>query len=212
MSIPSISEFLIDYNNKKAEYYIVIGEREYLGKGIANKASKLLLEYAFTELKLNRVYLYTETGNISAIKSYERIGFKREGILKNDVFSKGRFVDRFVYGITKRDLNYRNDTPIQKINGIKGNNIYIKREDFFPFSFGGNKARKAELFFNEIDNGDFDCIVTYGSGSSNHCRVVANMAAARNMPCYIISPKETLKETYNSKMGKLFGAVMGIGG
>ena len=36
------------------------------------------------------------------------------------------------------------------------NNIYIKRDDLFPFSFGGNKARKAVNFFKEIDNGDFD--------------------------------------------------------
>ena len=31
------------------------------------------------------------------------------------------------------------------------NNIYIKRDDLFPFSFGGNKARKAVNFFKEID-------------------------------------------------------------
>ena len=39
------------------------------------------------------------------------------------------------------------------------NNIYIKRDDLFPFSFGGNKARKAVNFFKEIDNGDFDTVV-----------------------------------------------------
>ena len=62
------------------------------------------------------------------------------------------------------------------------NNIYIKRDDLFPFSFGGNKARKAVNFFKEIDNGDFDTVVTYGSSSSNHCRVISNMATVRNIP------------------------------
>ena len=47
------------------------------------------------------------------------------------------------------------------------NNIYIKRDDLIPISFGGNKARKAMNFFKEIDQGGFDCVVTYGSGSSN---------------------------------------------
>ena len=56
--------------------------------------------------------------------------------------------------------------------------------------FGGNKARKAVNFFKEIDNGDFDTVVTYGSSSSNHCRVISNMATVRNIPCYIISPEE----------------------
>lgn len=196
----------IDPGNRKAEYYVTLGEREYLGKGVALKASLLLLEYAFYELALNRVYLYTETDNLTATRSYESIGFRREGLLKNDLFSKGRFVDRYVYGITKRDFYARQDTPIHKVADVSGNILYIKREDLLPFSFGGNKARKAELFFGEIDRGGFDCVVTYGSGSSNHCRVVANMAAARGLPCFIISPEEASEKTYNSAMMELFEA------
>lgn len=102
--------------------------------------------------------------------------------------------------------NIFQQTPIQQIKSICNNQIYIKREDLLLFSFGGNKARKAHLFFGEIDNGVYDCVVTYGSGSSNHCRVVANMAAAREMPCFIISPEEASEETYNSKMMAAFGA------
>lgn len=85
-------------------------------------------------------------------------------------------------------------------------NLYIKREDLIPISFGGNKARKAIKFFEEIDAGDYDAVVTYGSSSSNHCRVVANMAAERGMKCYIIGPDEASEETFNSKMMKLFNA------
>ena len=82
----------------------------------------------------------------------------------------------------------------------------MKREDLIPFSFGGNKARKAQLFFKEIDNGNYDCVVTYGSGSSNHCRIVANECCRRNMDCYIISPEEASDPTFNSQMMELFGA------
>lgn len=86
------------------------------------------------------------------------------------------------------------------------NNIYIKREDLIPISFGGNKARKAIKFFEAIDAGDYDTVVTYGSSSSNHCRVIANMAVARKMECHIIGPEEASEETYNSKLMNLFGA------
>ena len=196
----------IDGKNKKAEYYVVLGERAWLGKGVAAKATVLLLRYAFSELGLNRVFLYTETGNNPAVRSYERIGFKREGVLRNDLFSKGRFVDRYVYAITKEEFLHRADTPIHMVSKDNGNQVYIKREDFIPFSFGGNKARKAQLFFEEFDRGGYDCVVTYGSGSSNHCRVVANMAAARNVPCYIISPEEASERTYNSNLMDAFGA------
>ena len=62
------------------------------------------------------------------------------------------------------------------------------------------------MFFKEIDRGDYDCVVTYGTSSSNHCRVVANMCCQKGMKCYIISPKEVSKETFNSQMLDLFGA------
>ncbi len=101
-------------------------------------------------------------------------------------------------------------TPLYKLGDHKSNRVYIKRDDLLPFSFGGNKARKAINFFKEIDAGGFDAVVTYGSSSSNHCRIVSNMAAARNMPCYIIGPEEASETTYNSKMMELFGAEITI--
>lgn len=97
-------------------------------------------------------------------------------------------------------------TPIQFLGYEQGNQLYIKRDDLIPYSFGGNKARKAFLFFEEIDKGDYDCVVTYGSSHSNHCRIIANMAAARNMKCCIIGPAEVADSTFNSRFMDLFGA------
>lgn len=97
-------------------------------------------------------------------------------------------------------------TVIQDLGNAADNHLYIKRDDLFPYSFGGNKARKDLLFFREIDAGGYDCVVTYGSASSNHCRVTANLAAARGMQCCIISPEETEKPTFNGRMMRLFGA------
>ena len=97
-------------------------------------------------------------------------------------------------------------TPIRELGEYSRNSLWIKREDLIPFSFGGNKARKALLFFQEIDMGCYDCVVTYGSGSSNHCRVVANECCRRGLECYIVSPEEASEPTFNSQMMKLFGA------
>lgn len=98
------------------------------------------------------------------------------------------------------------NTPVQFINNELGNLLFIKREDLIPYSFGGNKARKGFLFFEDIDKGGFDCVVTYGSSHSNHCRVISNMAVARKLPCYLIGPVEVSNETYNSRFMNLFGA------
>lgn len=206
ISVGIIGLLSIDNKNRKAEYYITIGERSYLGKGIALSASKLLLEYGFHHLGLNRIYLYTETDNVAAVKLYERIGFKREGVIKSDLYSRGRFVDRYIYGITRNEFFRSENTPIYYIDEINGNSIYIKRDDLIPFSFGGNKARKAKLFFEKIDRENYDYVVTYGSSSSNHCRVVSNLAAKRGMKCCIIEPVEKSELTFNSKMIEVFGA------
>ena len=95
---------------------------------------------------------------------------------------------------------------IQALGELDGNRLFIKRDDLLPYSFGGNKARKALLFFEEIDRGSYDCVVTYGSGSSNHCRVIANLCRGRNLPCWIIRPQEASAPSYNSRMTDLFGA------
>ena len=201
----------IDWKNSKAEYYVTLGEAAAAGKGVATIASRQLLTYAFDELGLNRVYLFTERDNLPAQRLFERIGFRREGLLRDDLFSRGRYVDRYAYGITKGQFaagaaRSLLNTPVQALGAWQGNQLWIKREDMIPFCFGGNKARKAQLFFQAIDEGGHDVVVTYGSGSSNHCRVVANMAAQRGLRCCIISPEETAVETTNTAMMRLFGA------
>ncbi len=97
-------------------------------------------------------------------------------------------------------------TPIHRLRDDTIKNLYVKREDMIPYSFGGNKARKAFGFFKQIDSGDYDYVVTYGSSHSNHCRVIANMAADRKLPCLIIGPDEVSDRTYNSVMMETFGA------
>ena len=202
----------IDEKNRKAEFYISMGEVSYKGNGVSTEAGKQLLQYAFERLNLNRVYLYTESGNIPAQKLFEKIGFIREGVIRNDLFSRGKYVDRIAYGMCKEDFKTgirakeSQPTPIQRLGSVQDNLLFVKRDDLYPFSFGGNKARKAQLFFEEIDKGNFDSVVTYGSSSSNHCRVVANMAVAKGMRCFIISPEESSDKTYNSQMMEKFGA------
>lgn len=98
----------IDRKNRKAEFYICIGEEEYKGKGIGYSASKLLINYAYYELNLNKIYLYTEINNIQAQRLFEKIGFKKEGLLKDDLIYNGKKVDRYIYGLILEDKNNQN--------------------------------------------------------------------------------------------------------
>jgi RimJ/RimL family protein N-acetyltransferase len=99
----------IDKKNCKAEYYIAMGETNLKGKGISTRASKLILDYGFYELGLNRIYLYTETDNIPAQKLFEKVGFQKEGCIRQDIVSHTKFVDRYVYGICRCEYVRVND-------------------------------------------------------------------------------------------------------
>lgn len=101
------------------------------------------------------------------------------------------------------------ETPVQALADPYGENqIFMKRDDCIPFSFGGNKARKAAEFYQEIRKTDTDVIMTYGSNSSNHCRIIANMAAGMGLSCHIISPEEHREILNNTRLVEDFGAVI----
>lgn len=83
----------IDRKHQKAEYGIFIGEALARGRGVGTAAARLMLRYCFEEEKLHRVYLRALSGNQAAVRSYEKAGFVKEGLLKDDVYIDGKFVD-----------------------------------------------------------------------------------------------------------------------
>lgn len=105
-SVGLIGLLNIDNINKKAEFYICLGEKNYHGQGIAKKASIEMIKQGFDRYNLNKVYLYTEVENIGAQKLFESIGFRKEGLLVEDLIYNGKKIDRFVYGINRKDFVY----------------------------------------------------------------------------------------------------------
>ena len=75
------SVYLKDINReeKSAEYGIFIGDENAIGIGVGTKSARLILEYAFNELKLEKVYLRAYKDNACALKSYEKAGFVYKG-------------------------------------------------------------------------------------------------------------------------------------
>lgn len=94
----------IDEVNQKAEYYISMGRHDFKQKGIATRATRLILKYAFNELNLNKVYLNVDEENTIACRMYEKIGFHIEGRFKKDLFHKGNFINRCRYAIFNENI------------------------------------------------------------------------------------------------------------
>lgn len=73
------------------------------GGGLATKACRVMLDYAFGELKLNRVDIYCAAENVKSRAVAERLGFTPEGTLRDAQWLHDRFVDLVVYGILARE-------------------------------------------------------------------------------------------------------------
>jgi RimJ/RimL family protein N-acetyltransferase len=99
----------IDWKNRTATLGIVIGEREYWGKGYGTEAVRTMLRYAFEELGLNRVELETYSFNPRAIRCYEKAGFKREGVRRQALYRNGKFHDVILMGILRDEFEEMND-------------------------------------------------------------------------------------------------------
>jgi diamine N-acetyltransferase len=94
----------IDNNNLKAEFGIFIGDFNNTSKGYGREATFLILRYAFNTLKLNKVFLRVLTSNYQAIKSYEKVGFIKEGIAREDVIIDGEKHDILFMSILSNDF------------------------------------------------------------------------------------------------------------
>lgn len=91
----------IDKTNQKAEFYISMGRHDFKRKGIATKATKMLLEYSFEVLNLNKIYLNVDEENVPACRLYEKIGFIQEGRFVKELFHRGALINRLRYAIFK---------------------------------------------------------------------------------------------------------------
>lgn len=87
----------------KAELHCVIGNRSYQKGGYGTEAYKLLQDYGFEELGLNRIYGYQLEHNAAAHRVIEKLGWKREGLLRNDLFSHGKLKSRYIVSIIRED-------------------------------------------------------------------------------------------------------------
>lgn len=93
--------------NRSAELGILIGEKEYWGRGFGREAMNLLCSYGFQQLNLNRIGLEVYEYNARAIRCYERVGFRLEGRRREARFWDGRHWDVLQMGILAREWRER---------------------------------------------------------------------------------------------------------
>jgi RimJ/RimL family protein N-acetyltransferase len=88
--------------NESAELGYWIGSRHW-NRGYATEAAEVMLMYGFTELGLNRIHAHHMTRNPASGRVLEKIGMKREGVMRQHIKKWGRFEDIVAYAILRED-------------------------------------------------------------------------------------------------------------
>ncbi len=95
------------------------------------------------------------------------------------------------------NLRLKLPTPIDYFGEMSSNQLFIKRDDLTEVAFGGNKARKLKFFLRDALSQKADCIVTYGSIQSNHCRITSAAATMNGLDVYLVQPESDNNEGFN---------------
>ncbi len=93
----------IDQRCRRASFGILIGDKAAWGKGYGSEATRLMLRHAFETLNLNRVWLHVYEYNQRGIRAYEKVGFRREGVLRQDTFRDGRYWDTIAMAVLREE-------------------------------------------------------------------------------------------------------------
>jgi RimJ/RimL family protein N-acetyltransferase len=86
--------------HRNAEIAIRIG-KDYQGKGYGTKAISNLIEIAFNDYNLHRLYAYIHEDNIASIKSFQKSGMRIESVMKECLFVNGKYKNLVIVSVLK---------------------------------------------------------------------------------------------------------------
>jgi [ribosomal protein S5]-alanine N-acetyltransferase len=97
---------LIDWQEQRARFGIALA-RAHWGKGIAAMAGKLMLEHTFETLNLKRIVAEVHASNERSLRLMARLGFVREGILRQHETHRGQKQDVILFGLLRDEYQAR---------------------------------------------------------------------------------------------------------
>ena len=95
----------IDWKSRKAEFFITIGEKQFWDKGFGTDALRIVIRLAFEKMNLNRLWLTVLADNPRAIRCYEKCGFVREGLLRQESFVDGEYRDVHLMALLRENYD-----------------------------------------------------------------------------------------------------------
>lgn len=94
----------IDWIARHGELRILIGEKEFWGKGYGNETMESMIAFGFSRLNLNKVRSGVNEENTAAVKYHERLHFVREGVLRQHQYRHGKYFDAVLFSILRDEF------------------------------------------------------------------------------------------------------------
>jgi diamine N-acetyltransferase len=94
----------IDSTHRTAEIYIVIGQKEFWGKGLMFEAECLLINWAFNSLGFEKIWAEARPDNIASLITMKKIGFQVEGTLRDEKIVNGQRTTVLHLGLLRGDF------------------------------------------------------------------------------------------------------------
>jgi RimJ/RimL family protein N-acetyltransferase len=94
----------INQLDQTAEIFCVIGEKKCWGKGIMFETERMLINWAFKEMGLEKIWAYVSPSNIASIVTMKKLGFKIEGTLRKEKKVLGQRTDVIRVGLLKEEF------------------------------------------------------------------------------------------------------------
>ena len=91
-----------DDRNRRSEVGFALGY-EHWGHGYMGEALRALLDFAFNDLNLHRIEADIDPRNMGSIRTVERLGFQKEGLLRERWLVNGETQDSLFYGLLRRE-------------------------------------------------------------------------------------------------------------
>jgi RimJ/RimL family protein N-acetyltransferase len=106
--IGHVGLYKIDARLRKGEFAIVIGDLKKQGQGIGRKVTEAMIEWGFRQLNLHKISLSVLATNKRAIRLYEALGFRHEGVLRDEQFRDAKYVNVVLMSLLDSEWKSRN--------------------------------------------------------------------------------------------------------
>ncbi|MDF0556226.1 GNAT family protein [Kamptonema sp. UHCC 0994] len=95
------AEYYLAHNRAEIGYVL---SRKYWKQGYMSEAVGAIIKFGFQTMKLNRIEARCEVENIASARVMEKVGMEFEGILRQHIFTKGKYCDLKIYSILRQDF------------------------------------------------------------------------------------------------------------